>query len=345
MPLGGVLVQAKGYGAPEPGEVFAQARGICEKLGRRSELGLVLAGMWGWTLVRAEYPDALQLAETQVALGAELNDPGLLGEACWSMTCTLFYMGRFTEAVAQARRGIAIHDANPNCWRPFAMVAGQSAAVCERAYLALALFCLGDIESAIQHSRDAVELARRTKDPFSLSMAFYHGAWLRLWAGRVDELAALSQEGLTLCRELSFHFYAVTQEFNVAAVPLQNPSATPTQLEGFVTTIRAAIKAHLGAGSGVFLSKMYWLLADALRRLGRLDEAQSELDHGFRHQEKRGERFCDAELHRLQAQVHHARGDRASADLSLKTALRVATAQNAMTWLDRINETRVHLLG
>jgi hypothetical protein len=176
-------------------------------------------------------------------------------------------------------------------------------------------------------------------------MAFYHGAWLRLWAGRVDELAALSQEGLTLCRELSFHFYAVTQEFNVAAVPLQNPSATPTQLEGFVTTIRAAIKAHLGAGSGVFLSKMYWLLADALRRLGRLDEAQSELDHGFRHQEKRGERFCDAELHRLQAQVHHARGDRASADLSLKTALRVATAQNAMTWLDRINETRVHLLG
>ena len=62
MPLGGTLVQAKGYGASEPGAVFARAREICEQLGRRQELGVVLAGMWGWTLVRAEYAEALRLA-------------------------------------------------------------------------------------------------------------------------------------------------------------------------------------------------------------------------------------------------------------------------------------------
>ena len=340
MPLGGVLVQAKGYGASEPGEVFTHARGICEKLGRRQELGLVLAGMWGWTLVRAEYPEALRLAETQVQLGDELNDPGLQGEACWAMTCTLFYMGRFAEAAAQARRGIKIHDANPDCWRPFAAVAGQSAAVCERAYLALSLFCLGDLEAALPHSQDAIALARRTKDPFSLAMALYHGAWLRLWSGRADELKALSEEGLTLCNELSFHFYAVTQKFNVAAVPLLSPSATTEQLETFVTTIRAALTLHLGAGSGVFLSKMYFLVADALRRLGRLDEAQTELDNGFKHQERSGERFCDAELHRLQAEVHIARGDRAAANASLNTALEIATAQQAKAWITHAEATR-----
>ncbi len=340
MPLGGVLVQAKGYGASEPGEVFAHARGICEKLGRRQELGLVLAGMWGWTLVRAEYPEALRLAEAQVRLGDELNEPGLQGEACWAMTCTLFYMGRFSEAAAQARRGIKIHDANPDCWRPYAAVAGQSGAVCERAYLALSLFCLGDLEGALPHSRDAVALARSTKDPFSLAMALYHGAWLRLWAGMVDELKALSEEGLTLCRELSFHFYSVTQQFNVAAVPLLSPNATTEQLETFVTTIRAALTAHLGAGSGVFLSKMYWLLADALRRLGRLDDAQVELDNGFQHQTKSGERFCDADLHRLQAEVHHARGDRNAAETSLDAALQIATAQQAKAWIARAEATR-----
>ena len=340
MPLGGVLVQAKGYGASEPGEVFAHARGICEKLGRRQELGLVLAGMWGWTLVRAEYPEALRLAEAQVKLGEELHDPGLQGEACWAMTCTLFYMGRFTEAAAQARRGITIHDANPDCWRPYAAVAGQSAAVCERAYLALSLFCLGELEAALPHSRDAVALARATKDPFSLSMALYHGAWLRLWAGMADELKALSEEGLTLCRELSFHFYAVTQQFNVAAVPLLGPNATTEQLETFVTTIRAALTAHLGAGSGVFLSKMYFLLADALRRLGRLDDAQTELDNGFQHQTKSGERFCDADLHRQQAEVHFARSDRTAANQSLETALQIATAQQARAWIARAEETR-----
>jgi tetratricopeptide (TPR) repeat protein len=340
MPLGGVLVQAKGYGANEPGEVFAHARGICEKLGRRQELGLVLAGMWGWTLVRAEYPEALRLAEAQVRLGDELNEPGLQGEACWAMTCTLFYMGRYAEASAQARRGISIHDANPDCWRPYAAVAGQSGAVCERAYLALSMFCLGDLEGALTHSRDAVALARSTKDPFSLAMALYHGAWLRLWAGMTDELKALAEEGLTLCRELSFHFYSVTQQFNVAAVPLLSSNATREQLENFVTTIRAALTAHLGAGSGVFLSKMYGLLADALRRLGRLEDAQVELDKGFLHQEKSGERFCDADLHRLQAEGHYARGNHSAAEQSLNTALRIATAQQAKTWITRAEETR-----
>ena len=337
MPLGGVLVQAKGYGASEPGQVFTHAREICEKLGRRQELGLVLAGMWGWTLVRAEYPEALRLAEAQVRLGDELNDPGLQGEACWAMTCTLFYMGRFAEAAAQARKGIAIHDEHMDCWRPFAAVAGQSAAVCERAYLALSLFCLGELEDAISYSEAAVLLARSTKDPFSLSMALYHGAWLRLWAGRVDELKALSEEGLKLCQDLSFHFYAVTQQFNVAAVPLLSDNATPQQLETFVTTIRTALTAHLGAGSGVFLSKMYWLLADALRRLGRLDDAQVELTNGFNHQDRSGERFCDAELHRLQSQLHQARGDSGAASSSLTTAINIATAQSAKEWLSRCN--------
>lgn len=340
MPLGGVLVQAKGYGASEPGAVFARARLICEQLGRRQELGLVLAGMWGWTLVRAEYPEALRLAEAQVRLGEELQDYGLQGEACWAMTCTLFYLGRYAEAVAQARRGIAIHDAHPDCWRPFAAVAGQSAAVCERAYLALALFCLGQLDEALIQSRDAVALARRTKDPFSLAMALYHGAWLRLWAGRAAELGELSTEGLTLCRELSFHFYAVTQQFNVAAVPLLHAGASTEQLETFVTTIRAALTAHLAAGSGVFLSKMYWLAADALRRLGRLDEAQQSLDDGFRHQQRSGERFCDADLHRLQASVLDERGDRAAAVRVLAQAEEIATRQGATEWLARIAAVR-----
>ena len=96
----------------------------------------------------------------------------------------------------------------------------------------------------------------------------------------------------------------------------------------------------MGAGSGVFLSKMYFLAADALRRLGRLDEAQAEIDKGFQHQERSGERFCDADLHRLQAEVHFARGDRTAAEQSLATAIQIATAQQAKTWLARAAETR-----
>ena len=86
---------------------------------------------------------------------------------------------------------------------------------------------------------------------------------------------------------------------------------------------------------------MYFLLADALRRLGRLDEAQVELDNGFQHQTKSGERFCDAELHRLQAEVFFDRGDRTAAQQSLDTALQIATAQQARSWIARAEATRL----
>ena len=43
-------------------------------------------------------------------------------------------------------------------------------------------------------------------------------------------------------------------------------NATVDQLETFVTTLRAALTLHLGAGSGVFLSKMYFLAATRCRR-------------------------------------------------------------------------------
>lgn len=340
LPLGGVLVQAKGYGASEPGVVFARARTICEALGRRGELGLVLAGMWGWTLVRGEYIEALRLAENQVHLGKELGDPGLQGEACWAMTCTLFYMGRFAESAEHAREGIRIHDAHPGCWRPFAAVAGQSAATCERAYLALSLFCLGRLEESLPYSRDAVALSREHRDPFSLAMALYHGAWLRLWAGMADELQTLSGEGLRLCREMSFYFYAVTQEFNVAATALLNPGASPQELENFVTTIRAAIEAHLAAGSGVFLSKMYLLTAEALFKLQRFSEARSALQRGLGHVQRTGERFCLAELQRLEALLHLQDGQRELAAESLEAAMSTATGQQAVAWMERIREVK-----
>jgi class 3 adenylate cyclase/tetratricopeptide (TPR) repeat protein len=340
LPLGGVLVQAKGYGAAEPGLVFARARSICESLGRREELGLVLAGMWGWTLVRAEYAEALRLAENQVRLGEELGDPGLRGEACWAMTCTLFYLGRFAEAAEYAREGIRIHDAHPDCWRPFAAVAGQSAATCERAYLALSLYCLGRLDEALPHSRDAVALSREHRDPFSLAMALYHGAWLRLWAGLGDELRELSEEGLRLCREMSFYFYAVTQEFNVSAAALLNPAATAKDLEGFVGTIQAAVQSHLAAGSGVFLSKMYLLTAEALYRLERFNEASGPLQQGLAHAERTGERFCLAELQRLESLLHLRMGRREQAQRSLEAALATADSQGAVAWLERIREVQ-----
>jgi tetratricopeptide (TPR) repeat protein len=344
MPFGAVQVQRRGYGAPEPGAAFSRARQLCEKLGQQQMLGFVLAGLWGWHLVRAEFEDCLKLANDMVRLSEQVNDVSMTIEASWAMTCTLFYLGRFMESTVHCRRGVELYDQQPACTRPFMAVTGQNAGVTLRGYGALSLFCLGERDAALAMSQDAIDLARRTNDPFSLSMALYHGGWLRVWCGQADAVKKIADEGVALCRQLSFVFYESLDLINLAVVPLMDRATPPRQLDASITGVRQAIAAYMATGGRVHLPHPHSLLADALRRLGRLDEAQAEIDTAFAAQSRSGERFLDADLHRLQAEIHTSRGDRAAAQASLAKALEIAEGQKALAWIRRAQEARSRFL-
>jgi tetratricopeptide (TPR) repeat protein len=96
----------------------------------------------------------------------------------------------------------------------------------------------------------------------------------------------------------------------------------------------------MATGGRVHLPHPHSQLADALRRMGRLDEAQAELNTAFAAQTRSGERSLDAELHRLQAEIQMARGDKAAAEASLAKALKIAESQKALAWTRRAEETR-----
>lgn len=339
MPLGAVLVQAKGYGAPEPGAAFARARDLCEKLGLQEMLGLILAGLWGWHLVRAELGDCLRIGNDMQQLAEQLNDDGLRIEMRWVMTCTLFYLGRFTESVEHARLGSALYDQHPEKTRPFIAVTGQNAGVTQRAYAALSLFCLGEREAALAESQAAIDLARRTKDPFSLAMALFHGGWLRLWCGMHKAVRETAQEGHTLDRQLSFIFYERLETINLAALQLFDPNATAAQIEAGLADLKVGIAGYRSMGGRIHLSHTYAHAFDALMRLGRLDDAQRELDDAFAFERDSGENFLDADLHRRQAEVHLSCGDVGAAQASISKAIAVAESQRAQAWLRQCQET------
>lgn len=345
MPLGGAFVQAKGYAAPEPGAAFGRAREICEKLGQKQMLGFVLTGLWGWHLVRAELEHCLRLGNDLLQLSEQLDDSGLRVEACWAMTCTLFYVGRFSESVAHARRGIEMHDRHPELSGPFAAVTGQDAGVTTRGYMALSLFCLGERDAALAASQAAVDLARRMKAPFSLAMAHYHGGWLRLWCGMTAAARDMSNEALTLNRQLSFEHYIKLELLTQAILPILDGGASPEQLEAGVANVRQGMAGYRATGSGVHFSHPFSILANTLLRLGKLDEADAELDSAFANQNATGERFLDAELHRLRAEIQLARGDKQAALDTVTKAIAIAETQQSRAWGKRAEETRMRCVG
>jgi tetratricopeptide (TPR) repeat protein len=83
---------------------------------------------------------------------------------------------------------------------------------------------------------------------------------------------------------------------------------------------------------------MYLLTAEALYRLERFNEASGPLQQGLAHAERTGERFCLAELQRLESLLHLRMGRREKAQRSLEAALATADSQGAVVWLERIRE-------
>ena len=73
-------------------------------------------------------------------------------------------------------------------------------------------------------------------------------------------------------------------------------------------------------------------LADAQRDAGELDAGAATLVNAFALMEETDERYFEAELHRLQGELHLAQGDAAAAETSFNLALAVAREQAAKSW-------------
>ena len=99
--------------------MFGEAYQICRKLSLREPLLLVLVGMWGWRLVRAEMAECFSLADELSQLADDAGDLGARVEGHWAFTCTLFYLGQFSGSVQHAIQGIQLFDSQPDASRPF----------------------------------------------------------------------------------------------------------------------------------------------------------------------------------------------------------------------------------
>src|SRR4051794_12063497 len=73
--IGGPLIAAKGYAAPEVEQTYGRASALCDQLGRSAELFPVLRGLWNCYLVRGELRRAHDLAERLVGLAEEQGAP------------------------------------------------------------------------------------------------------------------------------------------------------------------------------------------------------------------------------------------------------------------------------
>ena len=108
--IGGPLIAIKSYAAPEVERTYSRAWALCDQLGRSAELFPVLWGLWHHYLVRGQLERDHDLAKRIIVLAEEDGAPLRRALARRALGTTLFYLGRFTDAIGELSEGIVLDD-------------------------------------------------------------------------------------------------------------------------------------------------------------------------------------------------------------------------------------------
>jgi tetratricopeptide (TPR) repeat protein len=295
--LGVSLVATQGFAAPEVEQTYERARGLCQAAEALSTLFPVLYGLWNVYLVRCELGRCKGLAEQMFALAEGPPDPDFLLAAHNVLQQPLFHLGEFAAARRHQEQGLSLYD--PRRHRSLTAVYGEDPGVGCLAYGAATLWHLGYPDQALRAVHDSRRLAEELSHPFNVAQALYYGAFThvcRREARRVEELACALMD---LCEEQGFallfaggmvlHGWRLTEQGRAG--------------EG-IGRMRQGLADWQATGAVSHRAYHLALLAEALGREGReIREALAALDEALELCAATGERFCEAELHRLQGEL------------------------------------------
>jgi class 3 adenylate cyclase/predicted ATPase len=323
--IGGPLIAAKGYAAPEVEQTYGRASALCGQLGRSAELFPVLRGLWNCYLVRGELRRAHDLAERLVGLAEEQEAPLRRALARRALGTTLFCLGRFTEAARELDQGIASDDAIANWDDPtHLLLYTERAGVVCRLYSAWALWFLGFPDRALERVETGLALGRRLAHANSLAFAQIFAALLHLFRREFDVAQGQAEAAIEIASEhrLPQWLAQATMCRGFALVGLGQ------QAEG-IGQLRTGLAGWNATGCRLWDTQWLGFTAEAHARAGQFDEALSALDRAAETATATGERHYQAEVCRLKGMLLAAAGEDAEAEAWLRRALDTARSQQA----------------
>jgi class 3 adenylate cyclase/tetratricopeptide (TPR) repeat protein len=326
-PLGNAYIASRGFAAPEVAPVFGRARALCDRVGEPQQWFAIMRGNWSYHMVRGDFRLCMDQSAQAMELAERFNDPGIWMEALWQPAATLLFRADFVGARQFIERALDNYEDRERCgyWLRYT---GEDTGVCLRALYSTTLWHLGYPDRAFKVGRDARELARHVRSPFSLGFALYNVNWvLQLCRLGVEGLAA-AEEQIKLATEQGFAWWLTTATmFRGAALLLLG------RLDEALPVLQKGLEAYRATGSGMALPYYQSIQGDAYTQAGRFGDAVRALDEGLALAEKNDDRSQEAELHRLKGELLLAEAnDQAAAERCFRTAIETSRRQQSRAW-------------
>jgi DNA-binding winged helix-turn-helix (wHTH) protein/predicted ATPase/class 3 adenylate cyclase len=296
VPLGAAWAQARGWSAPEVGQVYTRAHELYQHLGEPPQLPVVLLGHFVSCLQRAEVQTARELAEHLLTLAQRQSDSVFLLSAHTTLGAALFSCGEVAAAHAHLAQGSALYV--PAYHRALVARYGFDLGVAARCYAPLSLWLLGAPEQALAQVPEARTLAQELAHPFSLADALVLVTRLHQWRRDVPTTLTWTKALMALCTEHRF------EQFLLHGRLLHGWTLVAQgQGDEGLGQMRQSLTAYQAMGGAIWRPYFLALLAEGYGQVGATDDGQQVLAEALAAVQQTGERVWEAELHRLKGEL------------------------------------------
>jgi class 3 adenylate cyclase/predicted ATPase len=319
------LALARGLATPEVEQAQLRASELSAEVGDAEGWFRAQWGLWRVYNGRAQAGRALVIARKLLAAAERDHDTAHLLQAHHGLWSSLLFRGDFQDALAHAERGRSLYDPVRHARHAF-VYGGHDPGECALSQGGNALWFLGYPDQALQWHDEAMTLSERLGLPQIVAHTLNWTAICAQLAGDLPRLEAKVERLAHLSAEHGFANW-----FPEARILAGWLAARRDHNGGAISSMQRYLDQRSASGT-VFARTWLWLvLADACLAVGANTDAIAAVREGLAGVETSGERFCEAELHRMHAMalLAHDRGMLADAERALEQALQAACTRQA----------------
>ncbi|MFZ0887043.1 MAG: adenylate/guanylate cyclase domain-containing protein [Candidatus Binataceae bacterium] len=351
---GMALMAIKGYTSLEAEQSWARAMELCQRPGIDWEKAWsALRGVYIVQLVRPDLRKACEIAAEMIARAEEHGSAEHIADAATALAHARVNSGDFDLAAEGFDRAWALWE---SIAKPATGLAQQRAGVMPQAQTierlaSQALSCsqsawnlwfLGSPDRSLERLNVATAIAHESGSKAVLEVVHFYATFTYEHRRELEHMRENAEATLVLSTESGNLHYRTWSE-----IFLGWAQAMAGDLDGGIARMRHHLSEFRATGAEIGTHYYLTLMATALGRTGRFDEALRTIDESFPYIERTGERRYEAEVHRLKGELLLAQdaSNAAQAEKSFRTAIEISRKQNAKSWELRATTSLARLLA
>jgi predicted ATPase len=287
--------------------------------------------MWGlWMLAngRAGFETARELGEQLLGMAQQVQDPILTLQAHHALGPTLFCLAELPLARCHLAQGTLLYYAH----QPYVdrgLYGGHDPGACCHGFGAWTLTLLGYLDQALCQCNEDVVLAQNLSHPATLALAWYHKAMFHQFRREVQEVYESAEAVVAHSADQGF-----AQQVAIGTIFKGWTLVWQGQHQEGLVLLHQGLDAYRATGSEVWQSYFLALLAEVYGESGQTEVGLQVLSDAMTLVSKNGERFYEAEIHRLKGQLllQQSPDNATEAESCFQQAISIAQNQSAKSW-------------